>query len=101
MSFREWRWVGGWTALVTVLITLPHWLASRFPPGGRQFLGSFWSPHDLSQYKAAMYEAAVSGSWLVHDRLTTHPNSQLLGQSRRHSLRLTVLGQYAPHCHQL
>ena len=78
MSFREWRWVGGWTALVTVLITLPHWLASRFPPGGRQFLGSFWSPHDLSQYKAAMYEAAVSGSWLVHDRLTPEPHEPAL-----------------------
>jgi 6-phospho-beta-glucosidase len=34
-----------------------------------------WSPHDFSQYAAAMREGAAAASWLIHDHLTGEPHA--------------------------
>ena len=78
MIRREWQWTTTRILLLMVFISLPDVMAGAFHPAGAEFIGSFWSAHDLSQYKAAMEEAATTNSWLIHDHLTPEPHNPAL-----------------------
>jgi len=61
-----------WLALVTLatilLVEIPYLLAYARSDRGVFFTGMLWSPHDFSQYAAAMREGAATAPWLIHDQ---------------------------------
>jgi hypothetical protein len=74
----EARWyltVAGLTLLLTAIPTL---LAYTQRHDGLGFVGMLWTPPDAAQYFAAMREGASSGSWLIHDHLTTESHDPVL-----------------------
>lgn len=77
MCASEWRWPVVACLGLLLLVEIPHLLAAVLAPSGVRFLGQFWSPHDISQYLAAMREGQ-SGAWLIHDHLSAEPHAPAL-----------------------
>lgn len=75
MSKSDWLKLLAIVVFISVLVECPYVLAQWHPPTGYAFRGSFWSPHDLSQYFSAAYEGAENGSWLIYDKLTPEEHS--------------------------
>src|SRR5690242_20235707 len=71
----QWSIVAALT--ITALVSLPQLLVGLLTPPDAHFQGQIWSPHDLSQYLAAMREGA-SGAWLIHDHLSSEPHAPAL-----------------------
>jgi hypothetical protein len=60
--------------VATLLVIEAPYLLAYWQTSGYVFTGMIWSPHDLSQYAAAMREGAATSSWLIHDHLTGEPH---------------------------
>jgi hypothetical protein len=69
------KWLGVVTLATLLLIEVPYLLAYAQEARGFVFTGMLWSPHDFSQYAAAMREGAATTSWLIHDHLTAEPHA--------------------------
>jgi len=63
------------TLATLLLVEIPYLLAYSQEARGFAFTGMLWSPHDFSQYAAAMREGAATASWLIHDHLTAEPHA--------------------------
>jgi hypothetical protein len=74
----EARWYLTVVGLMLLLTAIPTLLAYLQRHGGLGFVGMLWTPPDAAQYFAAMREGASSGSWLIHDHLTTEPHDPIL-----------------------
>lgn len=72
---KEWRWVAFVAAVLTLLVAFPYGIALFRPPEGYLLARTLYYGNDLSQYLAAMGDAAASSSWLIQDHLTAEPHN--------------------------
>ena len=75
---REAWWYLGVVGLALLITSLPVIIAYTQRAHCLGFVGMLWTPPDAAQYFAAMREGAASGSWLIHDHLTTDPHQPVL-----------------------
>lgn len=69
LSFRD---VLPWMLGFLALTNLPYLAAWLLPPPGKQFVGAFVNPDDLSTYLAAIRQGAA-GRWLFHNPFSPEP----------------------------
>lgn len=66
------RTVVPWALLFLLLSSLPYLVAWLLPPPGKQFVGTFVNPDDLSTYLAAIRQGG-EGEWLYHFPFSPEP----------------------------
>ncbi|MEW5959946.1 MAG: hypothetical protein AB1801_19675 [Chloroflexota bacterium] len=73
ISSAEWRWAGGWSALILALSCVPYLIAAQLAPPGWEFAGFMVNPLDGQSYMAKMQQG-FAGNWLFHLTYTPEPH---------------------------